>query len=207
MTVLQSDWSDWSLIRRRCVPRWWLGLLPLRHVRVLPHNEVAGFQLRYENHIEQSRLAEAVRRIDAAIEMIATFDRRRLDRLRRTDTVFLLTDGFPGCAYMELGNYIVLGLQAVETRTRQALATAIVHEATHARIANTGILGNCRNTHRIEQRCVAEEISFVHGYPTSQPDARARWEESRYRALRARSWTLRSRLKRDWRFFWKELRR
>lgn len=160
---------------------------------MLGHTEVAGFQLRHEDDIEQSRLDEAVRRIEAAIEMIAIYDRRRLSRLRRTDTVFALTDLLPGCSYAELGNYIVLGLEAVETWTRQTLATAIVHEATHARIANTGILSNRGNMHRIEQRCVAEEISFVRCYPTSNPNARAQWEEGRYRALGARSWTLWSR--------------
>jgi hypothetical protein len=118
--------------------------------------------------------AEVLERITAAIELIAKHDPRAHHQLSRRVKRLLVTEA--GGAHFIAGIATCrIGVRSVVAQTTTWLAMTLIHEATHARLAQAGIPYNERYRARIEQLCVREEIAFAEKVPGSEAEvARAR---------------------------------
>jgi hypothetical protein len=133
--------------------------------------------------------AEAVgARIDAALEVITQLDPRRAVWLRSA-RVRIVASHIRLAQYWYTTDAIVLDQAFALTASDAYLALAIVHEATHARIARAGIWPWPDLVPRLEVRCHREEIAFAQCLPRAAypgtDTAIAQYEE-RIRIYRAR---------------------
>jgi hypothetical protein len=112
-----------------------------------------------------------LRRVEEALAIIKTFDRRRYDRIVQ-DLELVWVRLLP--AALACFNE---SLRACEIDTRFALdeasepeiiAAAIVHEATHARLARCGIRYDENMRTRIEAICVRRELAFAARLPNGE---------------------------------------
>jgi hypothetical protein len=113
-----------------------------------------------------------LRRVEEALGIIKTFDRRRYDRiLHDLELVWVRLLPAALACFNE-------SLKACEIDTRFALdeaskpeiiAAAIVHEATHARLARCGIRYDENMRIRIEDICVRRELAFAARLPNGEP--------------------------------------
>jgi hypothetical protein len=102
-------------------------------------------------------------RVQRALELIARYEPRRLDRIRRdVRTICGISNG-PN-HYERSGRAIVLTWPSI-LATPAELAMTIVHEATHGRIADRGIAYLPENRARIETACVRQEAEFARLLP------------------------------------------
>lgn len=114
--------------------------------------------------IAQSDSEPALQRVEAALRLIECFApfhyRRVRDSLSRI-WVTLVPHG-AGC-YLHSLNARLLDERVVlsETTTIEWIASAIVHEATHARLAKWGISYNEAVRLRVERICIRRELDFA----------------------------------------------
>jgi hypothetical protein len=98
-------------------------------------------------------------KVTSALEIIARYQPKRLDRIRR-DLRYILIFKLPGAVYWDdlracaLPTYIV-------SKDTEDIALTIVHEATHARIRSCGIPHDPDQQGRNERVCVNQEISLA----------------------------------------------
>ena len=112
-------------------------------------------------------------RIEAAIELIHRYDRRRLERAARD--MPRIVAGFPDtgdACYDTIDALGILKLQTVARRdiTPEQLALCIVHEATHARIERCGIRYEPQRRVRIERACIQAELAFAQRLPADESE-------------------------------------
>lgn len=103
-------------------------------------------------------------KITSALELIAQYQPRRLDRIRR-DLRRILVWKRVQASYWHLLRACTLTPQELDTRSDIDVALSIVHEATHARIDMRGIRYKAELRERIERACVDEEIQFANLVP------------------------------------------
>lgn len=99
-------------------------------------------------------------KIHEALGLLASLDPRRFDRLRQ-DVKYILVRNATGAQYWTLTRTCALSLPEVQRASSAAVALAIVHEGTHARLNSWGIFPYQRVRSRLERRCVEEELAFL----------------------------------------------
>ena len=158
-------------------PVWWVG------ERIALSNTVIGRSDGFEVHCgPELRVScrDVVERVISALALIQLVDNGRFERIRSDMPRFLVRKA--ASAQYWLGPKICLvALDNVLSRSEVDLALTIVHEATHARIVNSGIGWWPDLFERIERRCIRSEIAFCRrlalaGYRVS---ARIVWYEER----------------------------
>lgn len=112
----------------------------------------------------QSNPEPALQRVEAALRLIERSAPLHYQRVKSSLSriwVQLVPDG-AGC-YVHSLNACLLDERVVasETTTVEWIASAIVHEATHARLENWGIRYDEASRLRIERICVRREIDFA----------------------------------------------
>jgi hypothetical protein len=132
------------------------------------------------------------RRVEGALCLIKTYDRRRYDRLLRDLErlwVRVSVYGFLGCHNTSI-NACELDTRYVlaETTSEEVIASTIVHEATHARLWRGGIAYEERLRARIEAACVRREIAFAAKLPNGQ-EVRERAERALELCAADDNWT------------------
>jgi hypothetical protein len=112
-----------------------------------------------------------LRRVDEALCLIKTYDRIRYDRLLRDlKRIWVkVLFGNLGCFNYalwacELDTRFVLD----ETSSPEVIASAIVHEATHARLWRCGIGYDEEFRHRVEAICFRRELAFAAKLPSGE---------------------------------------
>jgi len=99
-------------------------------------------------------------RLRAALALIARVDPLRYRRLRRDmRRIALLRRGGPEYA-SEVGACL-LPSAYLKAGTTEAVATTIVHEATHARLCRAGIGYGPAMRPRVEAACIRQQIAFA----------------------------------------------
>lgn len=112
----------------------------------------------------QSDPEPALQRVEAALQLIERFAPLHYRRVKNSLTriwVQLVPHG-AGC-YLHSLNACVLDERVVasETTTLEWIASAIVHEATHARLEKRGVRYDEAIRHRIEGICARRELDFA----------------------------------------------
>jgi hypothetical protein len=112
----------------------------------------------------QSDSEPALQRVEAALRLIdrsAPLHYRRVKNSLSRIWVTLVPHG-AGC-YLHSLNACLLDERVVvsETTTLEWIASAIVHEATHARLEKRGIRYDETVRHRIERICIRRELNFA----------------------------------------------
>lgn len=110
----------------------------------------------------------ALQRVQAALGLIRTHDRRRYDRILKDieliwirllpSALALCNDALRAC---EIDTRFVRD----ESTTPEMIAAAIVHEATHARLSRCGFAYDLERRQRIEAICVRRELAFAARLP------------------------------------------
>ena len=95
-----------------------------------------------------------------ALEVIAKYQPRRLDRIRR-DLRYIIVVKQPGGSFWPLLRACALSPEMLASSDKEDIALTIVHEATHARIHARGIEYEVVHRARIERLCVDQEISLA----------------------------------------------
>jgi hypothetical protein len=103
-------------------------------------------------------------RVQRALELIARYEPRRFERIRRDVGTIRGIAGGPNF-YQHAGRAIHLSLPTVLSTSSADLAMTIVHEATHGRIDDRGIQYYNENRARIEAACVRQEAIFARSLP------------------------------------------
>jgi hypothetical protein len=132
------------------------------------------------------------RRVEGALCLIKTYDRRRYDRLLRDLErlwVRVSAYGFLGCHNAsinacELDTRFVLA----ESTSPEIIASTIVHEATHARLWRCGIDYEERLRARVEAVCMRSEIAFAAKLPNGR-EAREQAERALELCVADANWT------------------
>lgn len=105
--------------------------------------------------------------VAAALRLLHDVDRRRFDRMRR-DIRGIWLIGIAGLGEYDTKRRIckidpdyILSLD----RSVESIASTIVHEAMHARLAGCGFAYAVERRHRIEQVCTQAQIAFASRLP------------------------------------------
>jgi hypothetical protein len=119
----------------------------------------------------QTNAGVVMRRVEEALRLIKTHDRRRYDRLRKdlTRVWVRLVPGalaryVPNMEACELDERFVLA----EASSPELIAAAIVHEATHARLWRCGIGYDEELRARVEAACFRRELAFAAKLPNGE---------------------------------------
>ena len=107
-------------------------------------------------------------RVGAALEMIRQYDPVRFRRMQR-EVAWIGVTNSPAYAgqYWPGPQAVVLDASFVRDFVVESIAMVIVHEATHARIRQTGVRVKGREG-RIEHTCVEQEIIFARRIPGTE---------------------------------------
>jgi hypothetical protein len=137
----------------------------------------------------------AMARVSEALSLIRRYDPRRFARIVHDGVRIVFSRHLAHAQYWSPVNVIALNLPSVMRWTAPQTATAIVHEATHARLSRAGIAPSRAAIARIERRCVEEEISFVRRLPHTD-EAFEQWAEQKRGLLVTKWWTRRGKARR-----------
>ena len=133
--------------------------------RTCPHVEVRGFRL--VDLGSSGLLASWASKVEDALRLIEQYDPRRYRRVRIDLRGFaLIRDG--GEFYHHGLRAYVMDLVSMQARSVSELGAAIVHEATHARLARAGVRATRKRLSRIEQICTTAEASFAAKLPEGE---------------------------------------
>jgi hypothetical protein len=102
--------------------------------------------------------------LNDAIALIGRFAPHDLHRIRRCLSYIAVGFG-GGPGYIPFANACLLDVQFLMQNSPASIAGALVHEATHARIAQRGIRVSNTGLERIERVCVKAEIAFLSRVP------------------------------------------
>jgi hypothetical protein len=119
--------------------------------------------------------AQVFERIEAAFELMAAYEPRRLKRAARDiRRLWITRAAYAAAYYLKAWDMCVIDVKFItdEHTTPAKLATVFVHEATHARLFNCGIRYTEAARHRIEAVCVAESAFFARRLPDGEALAR-----------------------------------
>lgn len=156
-----------------------LGIL-FGPVRVLPWRVLMLISPRSRSHgleifdltAGATHSADYFARVNAALDLIARHDMRRLLRLKR-DVRRLVVIDQAGPEFWPRLRACVLTPRGLAL-DEEEVALTIVHEATHARLYRSGIPYHPQLRARIENCCVKQEIEFAHTLPRGATLAEAR---------------------------------
>lgn len=134
-------------------------------VLTCPRRQVKGFQV--VDACASGELEFLCSKVHEALLLIETHDPTRFARLRRDLKRFALIAGGGEFYHHGLRAYI-MDVPNMKTRSAPELASTIVHEATHARLALAGISTKKENVERIEHICTEAAASFADRTPGGQ---------------------------------------
>jgi hypothetical protein len=112
----------------------------------------------------QSDAEPALLRVEAALRLIERFAPLHYRRIKTSlSRIWVQLFPYGAACYRHSLNACLLDERFVasETTTVECIASAIVHEATHARLEKRGIHYGETVRHRIERICVRRELDFV----------------------------------------------
>ena len=139
----------------------WVGHQAI--LRMSRHRRVLGIELSAYMLRDHYRLV-FFGRVQRALELMARYEPRRLARIQRDVRTICGMSGGPN-EYHRVGRSIMLSMPTVLASQPAELAMVIVHEATHGRIDNCGIMYFAENRGRIETACVRQETVFARCLP------------------------------------------
>jgi hypothetical protein len=116
----------------------------------------------------QSDAEPALLRVEAALRLIEHFSPLHYRRIKTSlSRIWVQLFPYGAACYRHSLNACLLDERVVasETTTLEWIASAIVHEATHARLEKRGIRYDETVRHRIERICVRRELDFVRHLP------------------------------------------
>lgn len=134
-----------------------LNLLAATLLRFYPRNTVSGIRVIFTDpNVERgtclSRLSDGLRTLES-------IDPRRYRGVHRFVAHIVVWPGhftaYDSLGGIQLASWYLLAISDLQ------LASALVHEATHLRIAGRGIEYRARNRERIERLCVKEQAAFL----------------------------------------------
>jgi hypothetical protein len=152
------DWIGSLRATRRQIDGLWVGVSPV-YQAVTNEDTAAG-----------------LRRVEEALGLIRTYDRLRYDRLTRDlERIWVRTLIHYAGLFTPSLNLCELDCRFVANRGADAVASMIVHEATHARLRRCGIGNEETIRARVEAVCIRREIAFS----TKLPDGKEvrKWAE------------------------------
>jgi len=137
-------------------------------IRLFPRERIEGVELAYLLMDDEWR-SLFMTKVGRSLELIRTFDACRFERIRRQlDRIALVPRG---------GEYVdtairtyFMDVPTLSGRDDAYLATKIVHESTHIRIAACGIRTTERNRSRVEHICINQQLAFAARLPSPQRD-------------------------------------
>jgi hypothetical protein len=106
-------------------------------------------------------------KVEQALDIIRVADPRRWGRILKQLRRIVLVEAGGELYQSDLKAYLV-DLPTLRHRSRLQVASAIVHEATHARLDSYGVSYSSPRRARIEAICVAEQIAFLERIPDTQ---------------------------------------
>lgn len=120
---------------------------------------------------EEGSAGPVLDRLDRALGQIESYEPRRLSRIRR-DLARILVVGEEttrSAYYVHSLHWCVITERhaGAAATTAEALASKIVHEATHARLAGVGITYAAGMRGRLEIVCAKQEIAFLRSLPNA----------------------------------------
>ena len=146
--------------------------------------------------LEEPAPDDVVSKVVAALDLIAALDPRRLNRLRQDLDAIVLLEWSASrriAAYMPRSRSCYIRIGVAREYSAGTLATIIAHESTHARLDRLRVV-SWRGVlqHRIEHRCLREELAFADRLPKGEyPDTQAwiaeRATSSRFASLPSRA--------------------
>jgi hypothetical protein len=155
--------------RRNRAPDLVTKLLMRILLRLATSRRIDGLWVSAGGNDEEAELGLC--RVEKALGLIKTYDRRRYDRLcRDLERVWVgVVPGGLACfhSYLwicELDRRFVLD----EATSAEVIAAAIVHEATHARLWRAGISYDEERRQRVEEVCFRRELAFAAKLPNGR---------------------------------------
>jgi hypothetical protein len=134
------------------------------------HRVVQGFPVRVVNTRSDIRTDDAVRRLGAALDLIARYAPRCYRRLRR-DLAGFVVERFAcrGAFFPDTRECLVELTFAVNPRHGlPEIAASIVHEGTHARVARMCVRHDPEARAREERLCRRAELEFGRSIPDGE---------------------------------------
>lgn len=131
----------------------------------------------------------AVAKITEALELIASCDRRRADRIARDlRAVALLEIGSAAGAYVAGSRTCYLNPRALDEESVAVVAILIAHEATHARLDSLRFVKWWPPLHyHVKHRCLCEELALAARLPRDRFPTITQWAANRAATSRYRS--------------------
>jgi hypothetical protein len=112
--------------------------------------------------------AATLARVIQALELLKYYDVYQFAQLRRLiSTIVVEAELLARAAYVPGTSTCALASSLLR-ETTASIATALVHEATHARIDRFGVRQFGSRLQRIEQICIQHEIEFVRHFPMTK---------------------------------------
>lgn len=102
-----------------------------------------------------------LKRIADALHVFAALDARRWRRATQDLSRIVLTHARAAAKYVPSASACFVDVAYTRCQTPEVIASAIVHEATHARLWKAGIRYESWRRARIERRCIREELAFL----------------------------------------------
>lgn len=113
--------------------------------------------------------AERLEKVKQTLLLISKVDPRRYRRIAADLERIVITKARSAAEYVPAASACFIDAPYVETRSLEVLATAIVHESTHARLGKVRAANRRETRFRVERRCVLEEIAFLQRVGGTQP--------------------------------------
>jgi hypothetical protein len=138
----------------------------LRH-SIREHHTVRGFKVVVENTRPDIATNDVLARLDEALGLIETYQPWRLAHLRRDFREFWIVRYPCRGAYYPVERACVTELTFLGRRdiTAATVASSIVHEGMHARVAQMGVSPENRDIAREERLCRRAELEFGESLP------------------------------------------
>lgn len=162
----------------------------------IPRERAMSHGIRVVDTIEEPAPDDLVLKVVDALHLIGVVDPHRLTRIRQdVDSIALIewSGSRRIAAYMPRSRSCYIRIGVAREYSDGTLATIIAHESTHARLDRLRVVSwRGALKHRIEHRCLREELAFAARLPEGEyPDTEAwiaeRATTSRFASLPSRA--------------------
>jgi hypothetical protein len=120
------------------------------------------------NVATQAKSEELFQRLKEALDLLSYYAPVRLWEIQR-HLKYIVVAHSPGSAYWSFAKACAVGEATVLGQPSAWLASVILHEAMHARLAAKGIQYSSAQRERIERYCVARQSNFLRKIPGTEP--------------------------------------
>lgn len=152
----------------------WSALIGWLWIRTAQWEEIGGFQVNIFPAVSDAHATTALQNLAEALEQLQLFDPTRC---RQTQHYMrrIMVRPVRRSHLNVAANICMLDLGQVLADSPAGIASTIIHEATHARLAQAGVRYTPRLEIRIEKICVAAELAFVRKLPEGRYRGKAAW--------------------------------